>query len=197
MPRLASSLTTRTRRARPSENTDLRVIPGFSPRGHPSSDHQSGGGAGSARPRCRHNAKRNVPSFRAPASFQLVRNHGLPRLASGQYSRTRRPRPSEKTASRAISRPFPARPSQLGWPSPRRGGLRTPANETLPPPRDRPIRPPGFRLPPMVVLCLGLRTALQCGRGDRAPPRESPSSSCLPTKPPNRNPCLARLSDAP
>jgi hypothetical protein len=53
MPRLASSLATRTRRARPSENTDLRVIPGFSPRGHPSSDHQSGGGAGSARPQTR------------------------------------------------------------------------------------------------------------------------------------------------
>jgi hypothetical protein len=120
MPRLASSLTTRTRRARPSENTDLRVIPGFSPRGHPSSDHQSGGGAGSARPRCRHNAKRNVPSFRAPASFQLVRNHGLPRLASGQYSRARRPRPSEKTAFHLIPGLSP-----LGHPSldgPPRGG---------------------------------------------------------------------------
>ena len=61
-----------------------------------------------------------------------------------------------------------------GSASPRRGGLRTPANETLPPPGDRPIRPPGVPLPPMIMLCLGLRTASQCGRGDRAPPRKSP-----------------------
>jgi len=58
------------------------------------------GGAGSARPQCRHNAKRNVPSFRAPASFQLVRNHDLPRPASGLATRARRPRPSEKIALR-------------------------------------------------------------------------------------------------
>jgi hypothetical protein len=53
MPRLAYGLATRTRRPRPSENTDLRVMPGFSPQGHPSSDDQSGGGAGSARPQMR------------------------------------------------------------------------------------------------------------------------------------------------
>jgi hypothetical protein len=63
MPRLAYGLATRTRRPRPSENTDLRVMPGFSPQGHPSSDDQSGGGAGSARPQGRHNANRNVPPF--------------------------------------------------------------------------------------------------------------------------------------
>jgi hypothetical protein len=50
MPRLASGLTTRTHGMRPSEKTALHVISGLSPRGHPSSDHQSGGGAGSARP---------------------------------------------------------------------------------------------------------------------------------------------------
>jgi len=36
--------------------------------------------------------------------------------------------------------------------------------------------PPGVRLPPMIVLCLGLRTALPHGRGDRAPPRKPPSA---------------------
>ena len=38
------------------------------------------------------------------------------------------------------SRPFPARPSQLGWPTPRRGGLRTPAKPELAWPRHLPAR---------------------------------------------------------
>ena len=50
MPRLAHCLAIRARRPRPSEKIAFRVIPGLSPQGHPSSDDQSGGGAGSARP---------------------------------------------------------------------------------------------------------------------------------------------------
>jgi hypothetical protein len=53
MPRLVSGLATRTRRPRPSEKTTPDVISGLFPQGHPSSDHQSGGGAGSARPQGR------------------------------------------------------------------------------------------------------------------------------------------------
>ena len=53
MPRLASGPYLRTRRPRPSEKTAPDVISGLSPRGHSSSDHQSGGGAGSARPSSR------------------------------------------------------------------------------------------------------------------------------------------------
>ena len=43
----------RTRRARPSEKIALRVMPGFSPQGHPSLDSRPRGGAGSARPQMR------------------------------------------------------------------------------------------------------------------------------------------------
>jgi hypothetical protein len=50
MPRHPYGLARRTHRVRPSEKIALRVIPGFSPQGHPSSDHESRGGAGSARP---------------------------------------------------------------------------------------------------------------------------------------------------
>jgi hypothetical protein len=71
-------------------------------------------------------------------------------------------------------RAFPARRPALRLAWSRRGGLRTPANEASLGARDRPARPPGVRLHPMTVLCLGLRTALQCGRGDRAPPRRLP-----------------------
>ena len=56
----------------------------------------------------------------------------------------------------------------------RRGGLRTPGNEASPPPGDRPIGPPGGRLPPLIMSCLGLGTAWPYGRGDRAPPRRLP-----------------------
>jgi hypothetical protein len=68
----------------------------------------------------------------------------------------------------ALSPGFSARPSVLGSPL-RRGGLRTPVGETSLLPGDRPIRPPGVPLPPMIMLCLGSRTASQCGRGDRVP----------------------------
>ena len=74
-------------------------------------------------------------------------------------------------------RAFPARPSRLGLASPRRGGLRTPAMTPLASPEHLPVRSPGVPLPPMIMLCLGLRTASQCGRGDRAPPRKPPSAS--------------------
>ena len=53
MPRLASSLTTRTRRARPSEKTASRVVPDLSPLGCPCQARPRLGGAGSARPQTR------------------------------------------------------------------------------------------------------------------------------------------------
>ena len=51
MPRLAYGLATRARRPHPSEKIALRVVPGFSPRGHPTLAGPPLGGAGSARPR--------------------------------------------------------------------------------------------------------------------------------------------------
>jgi hypothetical protein len=69
---------------------------------------------------------------------------------------------------------LPARPSRLGSPIPGRSGLCTPAKETLLPPGDHSIRPPGVPLPLVIMLCLGSRTALQSGRGDRVPPTNPP-----------------------
>jgi len=87
-------------------------------------------------------------------------------------------RPSEKTAPHVISGFAPVRPPRLRLAIPRRGGLRTPARETLPPPGNRPIRPPGVHLPPMIMLCLGLRLASECGRTECVPPRKPPSALC-------------------
>jgi len=42
------------------------------------------------------------------------------------------------------------------------------------------LSPFGYRLivkPPMATQCVGIRTAVPCGRGDRAPPRKPPSAS--------------------
>jgi hypothetical protein len=59
----------------------------------------------------------------------------------GLAKRTHRVRPSEKTTPRATSGPSLARPSYLGWPTWRRGGLRTPAREASAWPRHVPGRP--------------------------------------------------------
>jgi hypothetical protein len=65
-----------------------------------------------------------LPPFWPPASRRPVGRDDLPRFASGPYLRTRRPRPSEKIAFRAISGPFPARPPVLAFfPTP---ALKTP-----------------------------------------------------------------------
>jgi hypothetical protein len=92
----------------------------------------------------------------------------VPRHACGLAMGARRPRPSEKTASRVISGPSPQ--GLLSWANPPwRGGLRTPANETLLPPGDRSIRPPEGPLPLVIMLCLGPPPDLPPGRGDRVP----------------------------
>ena len=138
---------------------------------------------------------RHVPA-RPPGRRLACGGRAIPGLASGLTTRTRRPRPSEKTAPAHSGGLIPQGRIPSAGP-PWRGGLRTPARTELASPGHVPIWPPGARFLPMIMLCLGLRPARICGRGDRAPPRESPSSSCLPTKPPSRNPCLARLSNAP
>ena len=102
----------------------------------------------------------------------------MPRHGRGLAMRTHRVRPSEKTASRVVPRPLPARQAALGSASPRRGGLCTPANEALLPPEDRPFRRSGDRLPPMIMLCLGLRMALPRGRTECVPPRKPPFALC-------------------
>jgi hypothetical protein len=84
---------TGTHRVHPSGRIAFRLISGLSPQGHPGSDHQSGGGAGSASPQGKHDASPNVASFWLPARRQPIRSECLG-LRPALYSRTRRPRPS-------------------------------------------------------------------------------------------------------
>jgi hypothetical protein len=85
-------------------------------------------------------------------------------------------RPSEKTALRVMSGFSP-----LSHPSldslPRRGGLRTPAMRELTSPEHVPSRPPGVHLPPVIMICPGLRMALPRGRTECVPPRKTPLAS--------------------
>jgi hypothetical protein len=109
MPRLASSLTTRTHRVRPSEKNAARVIPGFSTQGHPSSDSPPPGGAGSARPQRWQCLHRKITPLRRPACYAPMIMLFLG-LRPGRYLRTRRAHPSEKITFRAIPGPSSARP---------------------------------------------------------------------------------------
>ena len=99
----------------------------------------------------------------------------------GSATGTHKVHPSGRIAFRLISGLFPARPSRLGSPIRRRGGLRTPASETSLSPGDRPIRPPGVPLPRMIMLCLGLRLGSECGRTECVPPRKAPPGHLRPS----------------
>jgi hypothetical protein len=89
--------------------------------------------------------------------------------------RAHRVRPSEKTAPRVIPWPSTARPSQLGWSTPRRGGLRTPGREGIGPIQMfSPLGHQPFARPSVIMTSPGLRQARTCGRGDRAPPKNPP-----------------------
>ena len=163
MPRFASGRTVRARRPRPSEKTALRVIPGFSPQGHPSLEGPPRRGglrtpASEALPPPKDRPVR-PPVFRAP-----VRNHDIPWLELGHSLRTRRAHPSEKTAFRVICGFTPVRPSPRRLAIPRRGGLRTPATTPLALLEHFPGRPPALRLP------LGRHAipGLACGLSTRA-----------------------------
>jgi len=84
----------------------------------------------------------------------------MPRLAYGPATRTRRPRPSEKSSPRAL-RGVPRKALFLGCASPRRGGLRTPAKKD--PGSTRGIFPLGHRA--IVNECIrNERPRHSCGR---------------------------------
>jgi len=124
MPWFELGRSLRTRRAHPSEKTAFRVISGLFPQGHPSLEGPPGG-AGSARPEGWHKLDRGMSplSPRLPPTCRSLchtRACTRPCNAGAETAPLR-----ENRLSRHL-RPFPARPSQLGWPSPRRGGLRTP-----------------------------------------------------------------------
>ena len=173
MSRPAFGPAIRTHGVRPSEKTALRVIPGFSPRGHPSLDSPRGG-AGSARPRERYWLHPGTSPLGHRVFAYASAASGMPRPSYGRPMRTHRVRPSDNTAFRAISGFSP-----LGHPSldsPPLGG----AGSARPQMRlcfhrgDHPIRPPGVRLPPLIMLGLGLRPASQCVRTECVPPTTPP-----------------------
>jgi len=117
-PRLASGLAMRTHRVRPSEKIASRVISSTSPQGHPSSDCPPLEGRA---PHARTDDSRFTEAWpRSTTGPSFAPNdYVMPRLASGLAMRTRRPRPSEKTASRVNPGPSSARPShpRLGPPA--------------------------------------------------------------------------------
>jgi hypothetical protein len=99
----------------------LRVLPA-----RPSLGCPPRGGAGSARPEGTHTANPNVASSWPPAHRKRTGGNAMPRLEFGLGTRTRRARPSEKIAFRAVPG-FPrARPSSHRLAIPRRGGLARP-----------------------------------------------------------------------
>ena len=101
-PRLTSSLTTRTRGARPSEKIALRVVPGFSPQGHPTlAGPPSEGRAPHAPEEC--TGLTGACALPATTRSFVHDNHVMPRPPSGPCLRTRRAHPSEKITFRLIS----------------------------------------------------------------------------------------------
>jgi hypothetical protein len=120
MPCHSSRRTVRARRPRPSERTTLRIIPGFSPQGHPSWDGPPRGGAGSARPEGRHHADPNIAPSWPPASRKGTGGNAMPCHSSRRTVRARRPRPSERTTLRIIPGFSPQ--GHPSWDGPPRGG---------------------------------------------------------------------------
>ena len=100
----------------------------------------------------------------------------MPWFAPGPYFRTRRVHPSEKTSLRLVFGFSTPGDPLCAWP-PWRGRAPHARSDGIGLAGACPIWPPGVRLPPMIMLCLGMSKALPCGRGDRAPPRKSPSAS--------------------
>ena len=131
LPWLASVLTTRARRPRPFEKTTSRAIPG------PSSARPSVPGLPPAEGRAPH-ARMGTPWLHpgiSPLGHRPLDYSSLvtpcPALAYGLAARARRPRPSERITFRVISVRSPLGHLTLDSPSPRRGGLRTPAGNVL------------------------------------------------------------------
>ena len=112
-----------------------------------------------------------------PLGHRLIVNppggNGMPWFASGPYWRTRRPRPSDKNALRVIPElsPLGLQPGQ----GPRGGaGSARPQTGLC---FHRWIAPLGhllFALLSVIMTCLGLGTAAQCGRTECVPPRKPP-----------------------
>jgi len=115
-----------------------------------------------------HSASPGYAPARPPAFRLLLAGHAIPGLAYGLATRARRPRPSEKTPS-ASSPTFP-RTAISPCLAPRRGGLRTPSRKGMRFTRACPRQATGCSLAHRLgVQCLGIRTAVRCGRTECAP----------------------------
>ena len=97
---------------KPTRKPPSALSPGPPP-GHPNSDRPPLGGAGSARPQGRHWLYPGISHLGHRALDCSSMNMVMPQPASGLAMRARRPRPSEKTTPRALSKLGPARPSVL------------------------------------------------------------------------------------
>jgi hypothetical protein len=136
------------------------------------------GGAGSARPQGRHRPGRDMsPVGHKPLASSSGANE-MPRHSWGLSMRTHGVRPSEKTAPKRHPRALHreailarmADSAEGRAPHARKGGLASTGGSS----HDATGR---SIAPFMIMLCLGFRTALRRGRGDRAPPRKPPSAS--------------------
>jgi hypothetical protein len=113
---------------------------------------------------------------RPPAVRLPLRDHVIPRLEYGLPTRTRRAHPSEKNASRDISGLPPQ--GHLALDVPPRGGAGSarPQRWQCLHRKITPLGRPAFYAP-MIMLSLGVHTALQRGRAERMPPKKPPSAS--------------------
>jgi hypothetical protein len=139
MPRHGHGLAMRTHGVRPSEKIAFRVISDLPPLGHLALDNPPRGGAGSARPQCGHHASPNVGFFGHHALANDPVTVTCPGLRPTRICKRTECAPPRK-APFASSGGLPARRPALRLASPRRGGLRTPARKTWPPPGHMPIR---------------------------------------------------------
>ena len=105
MPRLACGLATRTHGVRPSEKTGPNVIPGFPRKAIPARMTNPPEGRAPHARKERHRGEHNIaPSFGQGPSLNAPVGNATPCHLHGRTMRTRRPRPSEKTTSRAFWR---------------------------------------------------------------------------------------------
>jgi hypothetical protein len=114
--------------------------------------------------------------IRPPAVGLPLRDHVIPRLEYGLPTRTRGARPSEKTASRVISGFPPLAHPTLACPPPGGTGSARPQRWQCLHRKITPLGRPAFYAP-MIMLSLGVHTALQRGRAERIPPRKTPFAS--------------------
>ena len=159
----------------PPRKAASTLSPGLSPRGRAPLGRPPRGGAGSARPQRRHWLRGGYSPLGSRPLAHASGGNGMPWRSFSLAMRTRRVRPSEKSGFGAVPRFAPVRLSSHRFTISRRGGLRTPVT-TAQRQRCLPLATGSSSTHVVEMKCLGVRTALQCGRGDRAPPRKLPST---------------------